>query len=148
MIWVLAAVSAPLEPLVTLWPLFVLLFIFLGVAIWLTKRNENKFLQQARKIIEENDDLSYDDIHNISQSWNIERERLLRCVQALPAHERAAVSLRYFEGHGVNDIARITGSAVGTITKQLSRAIQRLREQLTRNNESWKPKTTNKLLVR
>ena len=77
-----------------------------------------------------------------------ERERLLRCVQALPANERAAVSLRYFEGHGVNDIARITGSAVGTITKQLSRAIQRLREQLTRNNESWKPKTTNKLLVR
>ena len=83
MIWVSAAVSAPLQPVVTLWPLFVLLFIFLGVTIWLTKRNENKFLQQARKIIEANDDLSYDDIHNISQSWNIERERLLHLLRAL-----------------------------------------------------------------
>lgn len=79
----LAAVSNPLEPFVTIWPLLVLFFIFVGVAIWLTKRNENKFLQQARKIIEENDDLSYDDIHNISQSWNIERERLLHLLRAL-----------------------------------------------------------------
>ena len=79
---------------------------------------------------------------------NDERERLLQCVSSLPAHERVAVSLRYFEGRGVNEIARITGRAVGTITKQLSRAIERLREQLiSRNHESWRPKTT-KLLVR
>jgi RNA polymerase sigma-70 factor, ECF subfamily len=77
---------------------------------------------------------------------NDERERLLQCVRALPAHERVAVSLRYFDGHGVNEIARITGRAVGTITKQLSRAIQRLREQLNKDSESWKPKT--KLLMR
>jgi RNA polymerase sigma-70 factor (ECF subfamily) len=77
---------------------------------------------------------------------NDERERLLQCVRSLPAHERVAVSLRYFEGRGVNEIARITGRAVGTITKQLSRAIERLRGQLTKDEPSWKPKT--KLLVR
>ena len=59
-----------------------------------------------------------------------ERQRLLDCVARLPAHERLAVSLRYFDGHGVHDIARIVGRPVGTITKQLSRAVERLRGQL------------------
>ena len=71
-----------------------------------------------------------------------ERQRLLRCVQMLPAHERVAVSLRYFEGRGVSEIAGITGLAVGTITKQLSRAVQRLREQLTEKERgSWIPRS-------
>jgi RNA polymerase sigma-70 factor, ECF subfamily len=77
---------------------------------------------------------------------NDEREQLLQCVRSLPAHERVAVSLRYFEGRGVNEIARITGRAVGTITKQLSRAIERLRGQLNKDEPSWKPNT--KLLMR
>jgi RNA polymerase sigma-70 factor (ECF subfamily) len=73
---------------------------------------------------------------------------LLQCVRSLPAHERLAVSLRYFEGRGVHDIARATGLAVGTITKQLSRAIERLREQLTnhKDHSSWKPKATKSLV--
>jgi len=76
-----------------------------------------------------------------------ERELLLRSVRSLPAHERVAVSLRYFEGRGVHDIAKATGLAVGTITKQLSRAIQRLREQLNyKDSESWKPRTTKSLV--
>src|SRR5688500_5346681 len=75
-----------------------------------------------------------------------ERERLLRCVRSLPAHERVAVSLRYFEGLGVHEIARVTGRAVGTVTKQLSRALERLRGQLNTESRSW-PKM-NKSLVR
>lgn len=66
-----------------------------------------------------------------------ERERLLRCVRSLPAQERLAVSLRYFEGRGVHDIAQVTGLAVGTVTKQLSRALSRLRDQLERESRSW-----------
>ncbi len=78
-----------------------------------------------------------------------ERERLLRCVRSLPAHERLAVSLRYFEGCGVQEIAAITGLAVGTVTKQLSRAIERLRDQLKQEDKSWHRTTTNsKSLVR
>ncbi len=77
-----------------------------------------------------------------------ERERLLRCVRSLPAHERVAVSLRYFEGCGVHDIARITGNPVGTITKQLSRAIQRLRDQLNTESKSWPTIQMNKSLAR
>jgi RNA polymerase sigma-70 factor, ECF subfamily len=59
-----------------------------------------------------------------------ERERLLEAVRRLPVHERVAVSLRYFEGRGVNEIAQITGRPVGTVTKQLTRAIERLRGDL------------------
>ena len=79
---------------------------------------------------------------------NDERERLLRCVQSLPAHERLAVSLRYFEGHGVHEIARMTGRPVGTVTKQLSRAIERLRDQLKSESTSWTTVEKNKSLVR
>ena len=77
-----------------------------------------------------------------------ERERLLRCVRSLPAHERVAVSLRYFEGRGVAEIAAATGRAVGTITKQLSRAIERLRDQLNRESKSWHTRMNNKSLTR
>ena len=64
-----------------------------------------------------------------------ERERLLKCVRCLPAHERLAVTLRYFDGHGVHDVARITGRPLGTVTKQLSRALERLRSALATHSE-------------
>lgn len=77
-----------------------------------------------------------------------ERELLLQCVRSLPAHERMAVSLRYFDGHGVNEISDIVGRPVGTITKQLSRAIERLRDQLNKGQRSWPTRMNDKSLVR
>jgi len=59
-----------------------------------------------------------------------DKEQLLRHVQELPEHERLAVSLRYFDGHTVREIAEITGRPVGTVTKRLSRAVERLRHSL------------------
>lgn len=56
-----------------------------------------------------------------------EKEVLLGFVERLPEHERLAVSLRYFDGHTVREIAEMTGRPVGTITKRLSRAAERLR---------------------
>ena len=55
---------------------------------------------------------------------------VLSAVMALPPHERRAVMLRYFDGLGVGAIARITGRSVGTVSKQLTRARQRLRKHL------------------
>ena len=55
---------------------------------------------------------------------------LLDAVARLPEHEQRVVTLRYFDGHSVQDIAHMTGRPVGTITKQLSRAQARLRNQL------------------
>ncbi|HET6430440.1 MAG TPA: sigma-70 family RNA polymerase sigma factor [Phycisphaerae bacterium] len=56
--------------------------------------------------------------------------RLLSAVTALPAHERAVVLLRHFDGRTVREVADITGRSVGTVTKQLSRAYERLRRRL------------------
>jgi RNA polymerase sigma-70 factor (ECF subfamily) len=72
-----------------------------------------------------------------SELLDDERRQLLEAVRSLPPHERAVVSLRYFDALGVNEIANITGRSVGTVTKQLSRALQRLREDLLAENPTW-----------
>jgi RNA polymerase sigma-70 factor (ECF subfamily) len=63
------------------------------------------------------------------------REELMRAVGQLPEHERLVVVLRHLDGHSVDMVAKITGRSVGTITKQLSRAVERLRH-LTRRVSS------------
>ena len=62
--------------------LLLVLIAFLGAVVWLIKRNENRFLQQAREIIA-NNDVTYDDVHDISESWHVERERLLHLLRTL-----------------------------------------------------------------
>lgn len=57
-------------------------------------------------------------------------EALLAAVAALPEHERAVVMLRYFDGHPVSAIAQMSGLALATVKKQLSRAHERLRKSL------------------
>jgi RNA polymerase sigma-70 factor (ECF subfamily) len=56
-----------------------------------------------------------------------EADDLLRALGRLPEHERLVVALRFLDGHSVAEVARLTGRPVGTVTKQLSRAIARLR---------------------
>ena len=48
----------------------------------------------------------------------------------LPSHERQVVMLKYFSGKSIREIAEMTGRAVGTVSKQLSRAHERLRNIL------------------
>jgi len=57
-------------------------------------------------------------------------QRLLEAVKRLPDHERVVVMLRYLDGHSVAAIAEMTGRPLGTVTKQLSRAVARLKEAL------------------
>lgn len=56
---------------------------------------------------------------------------LLELVERLPDQERVVIGLKYFEGHSVEKIAEMTGRPIGTVTKQLSRARQRLHGWLT-----------------
>lgn len=67
------------------------------------------------------------------QSW-IENEHLLSLVARLPDHERVLVGLRYFDGHSMAEIAEITARPIGTVTKQLSRTIRRLRSWWDKEN--------------
>jgi RNA polymerase sigma-70 factor (ECF subfamily) len=61
-----------------------------------------------------------------ASDW-IEKEQLLKLISLLPDRERVLIGLRFFDGHSVAEIAQITARPVGTVTKQLSRAIARLR---------------------
>jgi RNA polymerase sigma-70 factor (ECF subfamily) len=55
---------------------------------------------------------------------------LLEALARLPEHERVVVMLRYFESYDLPRIAQVTGRPIGTVTKQLSRAHERLRKWL------------------
>jgi RNA polymerase sigma-70 factor (ECF subfamily) len=55
-------------------------------------------------------------------------ESLIELLDRLPTHERVVVALHHLQGHPATEIAEMTGRPVGTVTKQLSRAIQRLRQ--------------------
>ena len=57
-------------------------------------------------------------------------EALLAAVAALPDHERVVVVRHYIDGEAVSTIAAACGRPVGTVTKQLSRAIARLKTTL------------------
>ena len=59
---------------------------------------------------------------------------LLELVERLPDQERVVIGLKYFEGHSVEKIAEMTGRPLGTVTKQLSRARQRLHGWLTQEH--------------
>ncbi len=59
-------------------------------------------------------------------TW-IEHEHLLALVARLSDRERLLIGLRYFDGHSMREIAAMSSRPLGTVTKQLSRAIARLR---------------------
>lgn len=64
----------------------------------------------------------------------IEKDHLLKLVDRLPKRERVLIGLRFFDGHSVAEISEITARPVGTVTKQLSRAISRLRAAFDKEN--------------
>ena len=63
--------------------------------------------------------------------WTSSSMELLELIDRLPEQERIAIGLKHFEGHTAQEIADILGCPVGTITKQLFRARQRLQAWLT-----------------
>jgi RNA polymerase sigma-70 factor, ECF subfamily len=63
--------------------------------------------------------------------FSADSEELLAAIADLPDHERSVVVLRYVDGRSVAEIAAASGRPVGTVTKQLSRALERLRLTLT-----------------
>lgn len=51
---------------------------------------------------------------------------------ALPPQDRAVLHLFYYEGYSTQEIAQITGVRPGTVRARLSRARQKLRQQMER----------------
>jgi RNA polymerase sigma-70 factor, ECF subfamily len=65
-----------------------------------------------------------------TSDWMEPYKEAVRQIARLPEHERIVTVMRYVDSLSVKEIAESTGRPVGTITKQLSRAIERLRNWL------------------
>ncbi len=61
-------------------------------------------------------------------SWQEEFFEILPMLRSLPAQEREVIELRYLSALSVKEVAEATGRPIGTVTKQISRAINRLQE--------------------
>jgi RNA polymerase sigma-70 factor (sigma-E family) len=57
-----------------------------------------------------------------------QRDEMLAALQTLPARQRAAIVLRYYEDLSEYQTADILGCPVGTVKSSVSRALQTLRE--------------------
>lgn len=67
--------------------------------------------------------------------------QLLDALMVLPEHQRAAVVLRYYGEHSLQEIAEILAIPVGTVKSRLSLGIRALREVMKAKGEREKPKT-------
>ncbi len=61
-----------------------------------------------------------------------QKQVLAAALARLPTKERAAIVLREIEGFSTTEVAAILGSSEGTIRSQVSKAISRLRELLSK----------------
>lgn len=101
--------------------------------LWLMRIAQREAVRTARRLRRASaSDLAGIELAVAAQHDELSEDanRIVVLVGGLPDHERAVVALRYFDGHSVADIARLTGRPVGTVTKQLSRALERLKSVL------------------
>jgi RNA polymerase sigma-70 factor (sigma-E family) len=62
-------------------------------------------------------------------------DHVWRAILELPRGQRACVALRFYEDMTEQEIANTLGVSVGTVKKQLHRAVERLRDQLKDRSE-------------
>ena len=65
-----------------------------------------------------------------------DRDALRRAVMSLPRRQRAALVLRYYEGLSERETAGILNVREGTVKAHLSRAVHRLRLELTKETQT------------
>ena len=68
---------------------------------------------------------------NAEPAWYERHEEVLQALKNLPAHEQDVIVLYYMEELSTKQVAESVDRPVGTVTKQLSRAINRIRNLLT-----------------
>jgi len=74
------------------------------------------------------------DIEKVNAERELQRSQdfllVQACLRSLPAKYQDVISLRYFEGKGIREIAEILGKREGTIKSLLSRGLDRIRRKL------------------
>jgi RNA polymerase sigma-70 factor (sigma-E family) len=67
------------------------------------------------------------------------RDEMLRALQALPRGQRAVLHLRFWQDLTETQTAQALGISVGTVKSQTSRALNRLRQNLTVDEPFYTP---------
>ena len=98
---------------------------------WLLSIVKREGVRAKRKQVRRSEIAFSCDTITVDEGWWNEFEDILPALEQLPDHERLVVSLRFIDGLSVREIADAIGRPVGTVTKQLSRAIKRLRGFIT-----------------
>ena len=98
-----------------------------AIGMWLCRiaRREAVRASKRRNRIQPIDGLDPPAARPTSQVSDQQRA-VIEAIGRLPEHQRVVVVLRYLHGHTVTEVAQLTGRPVGTVTKQLSRAVKRL----------------------
>jgi RNA polymerase sigma factor (sigma-70 family) len=98
---------------------------------WLFTLMHNLYLNQRRGVPPPSMLVSSDDLplEPVAGSHGLEDTLdLSRCLQRLPAEQRAVLLLVTLEDMGYADVAKVLGVPIGTVMSRLSRARARLRE--------------------
>jgi RNA polymerase sigma-70 factor, ECF subfamily len=95
---------------------------------WLLRITRRRALRIARH---RNDEpVGTQNVDRVAQEggeWIEPFRGVVQQIARLPEQERVVMVMRYLQSRPVKEIADCTGRSVGTVTKQLSRAIARLR---------------------
>lgn len=88
--------------------------------------NLSKNLLRSKRFVQ------FEELDESIPALNAEEYGLLETVMLLPPKYRAVIHLYYYEGYSVKEIADIIGATVSTVTTRLSRARERLKDMLLR----------------
>jgi len=98
---------------------------------WLLSIVRREGIRAKQKRIRRSEVAEPCDTFAADEGWWTEFQDILPTLEQLPDQERLVVSLRFIDGLSVREIADATRRPIGTVTKQLSRAIKRLRGFIT-----------------
>ncbi len=98
---------------------------------WLFKIAHNTFLNhKASCRTTESLDEARALVSNTSADTSFEHQYLYLALRTLPPKERSAITLFYFNGYNIKEIAAITDTSEDAVKKQLSRGRDKLKEKL------------------
>ena len=102
---------------------------------WLFKIAYNTFLNHKASLrCTESIDEARALVSSTHADSEFEHQDLYLALRTLPPKERSAITLFYFNGYNIKEIAAITDSSEDAVKKQLSRGRDKLREQLQIDN--------------
>ena len=98
---------------------------------WLMKSVRRHAAKAAKRCRTETTGLELQNIANKGlPEWARGFDELLPLLNRLPSQQQTVVNLRFVAGMSTREIADTTGRPLGTVTKQLSRALATLRSRL------------------